>query len=376
MISIEQLDTTSRKQRKEFVNFHYELYKGCPQWVPPFRADIDVMMNRDKHPFYEHSDADFFLAKRDGKVVGRIAVLENKPFNKYHEKNEAQFYLFDSIDDKEVFEILFETAFEWGRKRGLTSLVGAKGFSPFNGYGILAEGFEHRQMMTMMNYNYPYYPQYLEEMGFTMAVDFVSTYIPRASAVLPEKVNLVAERLIERKKFKVKEFKSKKELISWADPIGEAYNDTFVNNWEYYPLTKNEISFAMKDILMVAVPDLMKIITYEDQVIGFLLAFPDVSKALQRYNGYLTPWGILDMLLEMKRTKWVSLNGVGVLPEYHGRGGNALLYYEMAKIIRDYGFDHIEETQMADTAVMVRKDMITLGAEIYKRHRVYKIDIP
>jgi GNAT superfamily N-acetyltransferase len=375
MISIELLDTTSRKQRNEFVNFHYDLYKNCPQWVPPFRADIHVMMNRKKHPFYEHSDADFFLAKKDGKVVGRIAALENKPFNKYQNKNEAQFYLFDSIEDQEVFDALFEAAFEWAKKRGLTSLVGPKGFSSFNGYGIQVEGFEHRQMMTMMNYNYAYYPRLMEGMGFTMAVDFVSTYIPRDSAVLPEKVTRVAERIIEKQKFKVKEFKSKKELISWADPIGEAYNNTFVNNWEYYPLTKNEITFAMKDIMMVAVPDLMKIITYDDVVIGFLLAFPDVSKALQRHNGYLTPWGLIDMLLEMKRTKWVSLNGVGILPEYHGRGGNALLYYEMAKIIRESGFEHIEETQMADTAVMVRKDMITLGAEIYKKHRVYKIDI-
>jgi GNAT superfamily N-acetyltransferase len=376
MISIEQLDPESRQDRKDFVNFHYDLYKGCPQWVPPFRADIQAMLNKKKHPFYEHSDADFFLARRDGKIVGRIAVLENKPFNKYQKKNEAQFYLFDSIEDKEVFQALFDTAFEWAKKRGLTSLVGPKGFSSFNGYGILAEGFEHRQMMTMMNYNYPYYPKYLEEMGFTMAVDFVSTYIPSEYAVLPDKVNLVAERLIERKKFKVKEFKSKKELISWADRIGEAYNNTFVNNWEYYPLTKNEITYAMNDIMMVAIPDLMKIITYDDEVVGFLLAFPDVSKALQRHNGYLTPWGLIDMLLEMKRTKWVSLNGVGVLPAYHGRGGNALLYHEMAKIVHEYKFEHIEETQMADTAVMVRKDMITLGAEIYKRHRVFKINIP
>jgi hypothetical protein len=333
------------------------------------------MLNRAKHPFYEHSDADFFLAKRDGKIIGRIAILQNKPFNLYHKKNEAQFYLFDSIDDKEVFEALFGAAFDWAKKRGLDSLVGPKGFSPFNGYGMLAEGFEHHQMMTMMNYNFPYYIEYMEALGFTRAVDFVSTYLTRESAVLPEKVTRVAERIIEKKKFKVLEFRSKKELISWADPIGQAYNDTFVNNWEYYPLSKNEISFAMKDILMVAVPDLMKIITYDDQVAGFLLAFPDVSRALQRHNGRLTPWGIVDMLLEMKRTKWVSLNGVGILPEYHGRGGNALLYYEMAKIIHEHGFMHIEQTQMADTAEMVRKDMITLGAEIYKKHRVFKINI-
>jgi hypothetical protein len=375
MISIEQINADSKRERNEFINFHYQLYKSCPQWVPPFRADIRAMMDRTKHPYYEHSDADFFIARKDGKMVGRIAMLENKPFNEYHGTTEAQFYLFDSIDDKEVFEALFETGADWAKKRGLNAIVGPKGFSPFNGYGMLYEGFEHRQMMTMMNYNYPYYIKQMEDLGFEMAVDFVSTYIESTNSELPEKVMRVAERIIEKKKFELKKFKSKKELISWADPIGQAYNDTFVNNWEYYPLTKNEISFAMKDILMVAVPDLMKIITYEGKVAGFLLAFPDVSKALQRHNGRLTPWGILDMMQEMKRTKWVSLNGVGILPEYHGRGGNALLYYAMRNIVLDYGFEHIEQTQMADTAVMVRKDMVTLGADIYKKHRVYHKDI-
>ena len=259
MISIEQINADSKRERNVFIGFHYQLYKSCPQWVPPFRADIHAMMDRNKHPYYEHSDAEFFIAKKDGKMVGRIAVLENKPFNKYHETNEAQFYLFDSIDDKEVFEALFETAFDWAKKRGLTAIVGPKGFSPFNGYGMLYEGFEQRQMMTMMNYNYPYYIEHMEALGFERAVDFVSTYIPSTGSELPEKVMRVAERIIEKKKFELKKFKSKRELISWADPIGQAYNDTFVNNWEYYPLTQNEISFAMKDILMVAVPDLMKL---------------------------------------------------------------------------------------------------------------------
>ncbi len=122
-------------------------------------------------------------------------------------------------------------------------------------------------------------------------------------------------------------------MISWAKRIGEAYNKTFVNNWEYYPLTDNEIKFALDNIITVVDPKLLKIITHNDDVVGFLIAFPDVSAALQRANGNLNPLSLADLLLEMKRTKWVSLNGAGVLPEYHGRGGNALLYYEMEKTI-------------------------------------------
>ncbi|NMC79477.1 MAG: hypothetical protein GYA59_08965, partial [Chloroflexi bacterium] len=145
----------------------------------------------------------------------------------------------------------------------------------------------------------------------------------------------------------------------------------FVNNWEYYPLTKGEIKLLVDNLMVVANPRLIKLIMYKDNIVGFLFAFPDVSAALQRHDGRITPWAIVDIMGEMRRTKWVSLNGVGVLPEFHGRGGNALLYSEMEKTIRGFGFEHAEETQMAETAVQIRRDMVNLGVTPYKNHRVY-----
>lgn len=371
MIQVNQIDTKDRKQVDRFLQFHYDLYRGCKEWVPPFWTDMRAMLDPKKHPFYEHSDADFFMAERDGKVVARIAAIENKPFNQYHNTKKMAFYLFDTIEDKEAAQAVFERAYEWGRARGLTEISGPKGFSGFDGYGIQVEGFQYRQMMTMMNYNYAYYPRIMEELGFEKENDFVSCYIPRQRFILPEKVNRVAELVKKRGTFVVKSFSGRKELLSWADRIGKAYNQTFVNNWEYYPLTEREIKFAVDGVLTIADPKFIKIILYGDEVVGFLFAFPDVSAALQRHGGKITPWALLDILLEMKRTRWVSLNGVGVLPEYHGRGGNALMYYEMQKTISGFHFDHAEQTQMADTAVQVRKDMETLGAKIYKVHRIF-----
>lgn len=160
-----------------------------------------------------------------------------------------------------------------------------------------------------------------------------------------------------------------------AQEIGEAYNNTFVNNWEYYPLTQGEIKLLLDNLLSVVDPQLIKIITYDEKIVGFLLAFPDISAALQRHGGHINPISVIDMLLEMKRTKWVSLNGVGVLPEYHGRGGAALMYSEMEKTIKDFGFDHAELTQVAETAVQMRKDLINVGGKAYKNHRIYRIKI-
>ena len=371
MVQVELIDTRSKPDVNRFIRFHYDLYKGCPQWVPPFVGDIKLMLNRDKHPFYEHSNGDFLIATRDGKVVGRLAILENTLFNEYHHTKKAQFYFFDSIDDVEVAKALFDKAAEWCTQRGLTEIVGPKGFSAFDGYGIQVEGFEHRQMMTMMTYNYPYYADLMEQIGFAKENDFVSCYLARDNFSLPEKVYEIAKRVEARGTFSVKNFKSKRELTQWADRIGDAYNRTFVNNWEYYPLTKGEVKLLLDNLLVVADPRLIKLILHKEDIVGFLLAFPDISAALQRHGGKVTPLAIIDMLLEFKKTKWVSLNGVGVLPEYQGRGGNALMYVEMEKTIRDFGFLHAEQTQMADTAVQVRKDMETVGARIYKRHRIF-----
>jgi hypothetical protein len=230
-------------------------------------------------------------------------------------------------------------------------------------------------MMTMMNYNYPYYAQLVEAAGFHKEVDFISCYLNSASFRLSDRIHSIAERVQRRGILQVKRFKNKQELRAWADRIGEAYNNAFVNNWEYYPLTPREIKFILDNILVIADPRLIKVITHDDQIVGFLFGFHDVSAALQRARGHLFPFGLIDLLLELRRTKWVALNGAGILPEYQGRGGNALLYVEMEKTIGEFGFEHADLTQVADTAVQMRSDLISIGGQLYKTHRVYARDL-
>jgi hypothetical protein len=384
MLTIEQVDVKAKGQVDQFIRLPFRLFDKHPQWVPQIIGDIQVMLNPEKHPYYEHSTADFFVAKRDGKVVGRIGALENRPFNKYHGSKDAEFYLFETEDDQEVASALFNRVFEWSHQRGLNHVVGPKGFSPFDGYGLQIEGYDHRCMMTMMNYNYPYYIKLVEAVGFTKAVDFVSCYIKRDDFIIPEKVRKAADIVKKRGTFEVLKFKDKNDLKGWAKAVGEAYNRTFVNNWEYYPLTEKEVKFALDNIMTIADPKLMKAILHKGEIVGFLFAFPDISAALQRAHGHIydpnnslavNPIAIADIMIELKRTKWVSFNGVGVLPEYQGLGGNALLYDEMQKTIVNSSFEHAELTQMAETATQIRKDIITLGSRPYKNHRVFQIQI-
>lgn len=371
MVTIKKIDTEVKQEVDQFVNFPFGLYRDVEAWVPPITADIKTMLNKNKHPFYEHSEADFFVAEENGTMLGRIACIENKRYNEYHGKKQASFYLFECIDDASVAEKLFDHSFSWARERGLDYIVGPKGLSSFDGYGLLIEGFDRRQMMTMMNYNKPNYPQFVEKAGFKKIVDWVSSYVNIAEFQMPEKIRLVSEKVKEKGRFKVHKFKSKSDLKKWAWRIGQAYNQSFVNNWEYYPLTENEIKFVLDDIMVVAVPDLIKVITYDDVVVGFLLAFPDISAALQRHNGRLNPISLISYLREQKRTDWISFNGIGILPEYQGFGGNALLFSEIYETAHSSHFIHGELTQIAESATQMRKDLLNLGVKPYKNHRIY-----
>lgn len=376
MVSIHKIDLKDKADVMRFIQLSFDLYAGHPQWVPPFIVDVKTMLNPDKHPYYEHSEAVFFIAERDGEVVGRIGALENKPFNQYHDAKDAEFYLFECVNDQEVANALFERVFEWARARGLNKLVGPKGFGPLDGYGIQIEGFEHRQMMNMMNYNYPYYRDLVENLGFTKIVDFVSSYVDPQEFHLPPKVRKAAEIAKKRGTFKVLDFKNKRELKRWAGKIGQAYNQAFVKNWEYYPLSQREIDFVVDNVMTIVDPNLIKIIVKDGDVVGFVFPFPDVSAAMKKNKGKLGPIEILRLLIEIKRTNWISFNGVGILPEYQGLGGNAIMYAELEKSMHQTTqFIHSELTQVAETAEQMRKDLKNLGVRFYKNHRVYQRDI-
>ncbi len=373
MLNIEKVNTDDKRQVKRFVELPFRIYADCPQWVPPLNVDAYNQLDRKKHPFHEHSTVDFFLAVRDGRDVGRIAAIENKPYNEYQKTQTVNFFLFECENDLEAAVALFDAVANWAKTRGLDTIVGPKGMGPLDGYGVLVFGHEHRQTMTMLNYNHAYYQSLLEAQGFEKEVDFVSCYLPADQFQMPDRVKRIAERVMERGHLEVKKFKNKRELVSWAKRIGKAYNNAFVNNWEYYPLTPREIDFVVDNILTIADHRLIKLITHGEDVVGFLFAFHDVSAAMQRAKGKLFPFGLVDILLELRRTSTVSVNGMGILPEFQGHGGNALLYYAMGTTLLDFKqFTHVEMTQVAETTEQMRADLKNLNGIEYKNNRVYR----
>ncbi len=368
-IVVDRIDLGSRDDVRRFVDLPYRLYRGVPQWVPPLRRDALMALDPSRHPFYEHAESAFFIA-RDGRDRGRLTVFEHPPYNEAHGVRQAWFALFECEDDADAAEALFGRAFEWAKARGLNRIVGPRGLGALDGYGILIDGFDRSQLMTMTNYNPAYYRRLIERLGFVKEIDFVTFVLDRDAFVMPEAVRKAADRASRH--LRIVRYPSRRALVKAARRIGDTYNRTFVNNWEYYPLTQREVDFLIEQAEPLADHRLMTFIADGDEsIVGFLLAFPDVSDALRKMNGRLTPWGIVRLLMARGRTVSVALNGAGILPQYQGRGGNALLYVQIERAIRESRAREAELPQVAETATRMRNDLARLGARPLKTHRVY-----
>ncbi len=359
------------REGREFIALPFSLYAGNRCWVPWFSADLRQLIDR-RHPFFEHSGGEFLLARRQGRPCGRIAVLENRRYNEAHGIRSAHFYFFDAANDREVASALFTAAFDWARARGLDQVIGPLGIGGTSGGGILVEGFDARAAMTMMAYNHAYYRELVEAAGFTKLLDLNSFYLDADTFRLPDKVRSIAEKVLARGSFKVLEFSSRRPLKAIAGKVGKVYNSALGDHVETYSLSDREVRKVTQDLMTVADPTLIKVLTYNDEVVGFLFGFPDLSEAIRRARGRLNPITILDLLREYKRTDWLIANGAGILPKYQRLGGNALLYYELERTAKQGGrFRHVDLTQIAETTGLMLKDVETLGGRVYKVHRLY-----
>ena len=359
---------------RDFLQLPFSLYKDVPQWVPPLMPGERARFKPD-FPYYEHSEAAFFLARdANGNAIGRIAVQNNRPFNEYRSRSDALLYLYESIDDDEVASSLFSAASTWAQSRGLDRLVGPKGFLVGDGLGLLVEGFEHRPALGIP-YNLPYYVRQWEEVGgFTKEVDYLSGHVSRKEFVLPAKIRELATKIRERRGFHVPVFKSNREIRRHLPSLQKAYNSAFANLWSYTPIPDHELEAVFNRIFLVAEPHMIKLIFKGDQVIGFQFAYPDISAAIQRQKGEMWPLGWVDFLAEKKRTRWVNVNGNAILPQYQGLGANAILYDEMAKTIMDSSrYDYADLVQVQDTNSKMLSDMQAIvPMNIVKRHQIYQ----
>lgn len=373
MITIEKLSETGNKKKfiKEFIEYPKKIYLQEEKWVPWFDIDMKKIL-RKKHPFFFHSDGEFFLAKENGETTGRICVVSNVRYQKEHNRRCAHFFFLDAEERKDVFKALLDSAAAWARERKLDYLDGPMLFGGAYGSGVLIKGYDLSAPMTMMPYNYPYYRTFIEDSDFTKFFDTYGTDISPENFVLSERITKLAENVLKRGRFKVMEFKKKKEILKVVDDIIDLYNATLADHPEDYPLTDKELDQLKKDLLPIASPDLIKILTYDGKIVGYLLAFADISPILHRNMGKITLPGLFRMMRGMKTSEKLLANGMGILPEYQRLGGNALLYYELSKTVQSRNFKIAKTVQINESTVLMLADIHKLGAVDEVIHRVYQ----
>jgi hypothetical protein len=365
------VDPENRRQVRDFLALPFRLYRDVPQWVPPLAGDERRRLDLKHNPYYRHSAAAFFLACEDGQAVGRLAALDNRRYNEHNRTRTAFFCLFECREDPGAAGGLFAAAFAWARGRDLDAMVGPKGFTALDGLGLLVKGFEHRPAFGLP-YNLPYYAGLIEAQGFEKHADVVSGYLdPRIDC--PPRIHALAERIRQRRGLHIARFATRRDLQRAVSHLEELYNGSLEGTPDGTPIDDVEVKALADQLLWFADPSLIKIVMKGERPVGFLLAYPDISAALQKTRGRLLPFGWLRLLRELHTTDWINVNGAGMLSEYRGLGGTAVLYSEMFKSVSENPrYRHAEVVQIGLENDRMQREMENFGLDFYKMHRTYR----
>jgi GNAT superfamily N-acetyltransferase len=370
---------TNKSELKKFIRLNYELYKNNPYSVPDLYDGMLNTFNKKKNAAFEFCDADYFLAYKDNELVGRVAAIINHKANSVWNKKEVRFGWIDFIDDQEVSGALIKAVEEWGKERGMEYIQGPLGFTDFDAEGMLVEGFD--QLSTMATtYNYPYYPEHMERLGFGKDADWLEfkIYIPDA---IPEKHQRISELIQRKYNLKVKKYTSAKKIArDYGQAIFELMNEAYSPLYGYSPLSQGQIDQYVKMYLPIVDLRMVTLITdADDKLIAVGISMPSLSEALQKAKGRMLPFGwyyLLKALFMKRRAKMLDLLLVAVKPEYQNKGVNALLFSDLIPIYQKLGFIFAESNPELEMNGKVQAQWEYFKTEQHKRRRAFvkKID--
>lgn len=340
---IEVIKVESKKNVKDFVMFPFELYKGCKYWVPPIISEEIDAMDINKNPVFKNAEAEFYLAYKDNKIVGRIAAIVNWVEIEEQKKNKLRFGWYDTIDDINVSKALIDKVMEFGKSRKLEFVDGPVGFSNMDKAGLLIEGYN--ELNTMITwYHYPYQKEHLNKLGFSKLAEWVEYKIKIFSAEeAPEKVKKFSKIIQERYKLKVLNFKSTKEIIPYVDKMFELLNVTYSNLQTYVTIKQYQIDFYKEKFIKYIHPDFIKCCLDEnDNLIAFLITMPSFSRALKKINGKIGLIGYFHLFKAQHFNNRVSLYLIGVDPRYQSKGVTAVIFNELQQTFNNRGIIEVE----------------------------------
>ena len=365
---------TTKREMKRFIRFNYELYKDNPYSVPDLYDDMLNTFNKKKNAAFEFCEAEYFLAYKDEQLVGRVAAIINNRANQTWNKREVRFGWIDFTDDTEVSEALINAVEQWGKERGMTHITGPLGFTDMDAEGMLVEGFDQLGTMATI-YNYPYYPQHMERLGFVKDADWVEykIFVPDA---IPDKHKRISELIQRKYNLKIKKYTSSKAIArDYGQAIFELVNEAYTPLYGYSALTQGQIDQYVKMYLPILDLRMVTLITdADDQLIAVGISMPSLSEALQKSHGHLLPFGwfyLLKALFFKRRAKMLDLLLVAVKPEYQNKGVNALLFSDLIPVYQQLGFEYAESNPELELNGKVQAQWEYFRTEQHKRRRAF-----
>ena len=378
MSSIQIKRVETKKDLKQFIEFHYDLYKGNPYDVPNLYSDEVNTLSKNKNAAFDFCEAEYYLALKEGKIVGRVAAIINHKANEKWKKKDVRFGWIDFIDDIEVSRALFKAVEEYGRKKGMDDIVGPLGFTDMDPEGMLTWGFDKLGTMATI-YNYEYYPQHMEKLGgWEKDNDYVEYYlvVPEKS---PEKYTKIAEMVEKRYNLHVRKL-TKKDIFQggYGKKLFDLINLTYSDLYGFSELTDRQIDQYVKMYFPLADLNLVTVIedgNKDNQLAGLGITIPSLSHALQKCRrGRLFPFGWWHLLRAIKfhKTDGVDLLLMGFLPEYRSKGANALLFADLIPRYVNYGFKWGETQVEMESNEGVQSQWGPLDPINHKKRRCYR----
>ncbi len=377
-MSVEIKRVTTKSELKRFIRFNYEFYKDNKYSVPDLYDDMLNTFSPKRNAAFEFCEADYFLAYREGKIVGRVAAIINHRANEQWDKKTVRFGWIDFIDDQEVSRALIDTVKQWGRERGMDTLEGPLGFTDMDAEGMLIEGFDQLSTMATI-YNYPYYPVHMERLGLEKNADWVEMkiFIPDE---IPEKHKRISDIIARKYNLHIRKLTSKKEVreSGIGHQIFRLINDAYAPLFNFSRMTERQIDQYVK--MYVPVLDLRMVSIVENEqneIVAVGISMASLSEALQKAKGRLLPFGWFYLLkaLLWKRPKMLDLLLVGVRPDYQNKGVNALLFTDLIPVYQKLGFEYAESNPELELNEKVQNQWQYFKTEQHKRRRCYKTTI-
>jgi len=340
-MSIEIREVDSRRKLKQFVCFAHKLYKNHPFWIPSLLSGEMTTLSPKSNPAFEHCDTLFLMAFEGGRMVGRIAGIINRQYIEQWNKKDARFCWFDTIDDPEVSRSLFERIEKWAADKGMERIVGPMGFTTFERQGILVSGFE--EMPTFAGcYNYPYYSEHMKLMGFEREIQYVEYELVVPQKV-PDKIVNISKLIQKRYGLHIADAKKTRDMLPYASKVFRVINASYKPLYGFTTLSDKQIAYFVKRFFSFLKPQYVSaVVDKQDQVLGFQLSMPSLSKALQKARGRLFPFGWYYLWKAMKKPERLDTLLTGVLPEYQGRGINAVFMTHLTQAAINQGIKYAE----------------------------------